>query len=376
MSRSFLTPLLLSLVFAAGDPSAARPAVLEGRHLFVQMDQDTGRIFLTTGKERGDDLLFRDRPPSSFTILLIGGEPVELGGERGRFTARPAAARDRIRAEWESGGVTAVQTLSLAARKGSGTRDGLLVTLTLENRTGAPLQVGARMIFDTVLGEKAEAHFRLSDGREIRAETVLQGDLPVAWMSADPGGRACLRGVLRGELVTAPARVVFANYRRLSSAREYEPKPGRRFHDPPFSRNDSAVALCFGPHSLPPGGRVSYRTILGLCGGEEYGDAGEEAPGMTETGGAGAPAAPGTGPAPGSAGEDEARAGAAETAAGLDPAQAGKLRRELERLARIAASVDELNRLLEEINRLLAGEDAEISPEQVKRLAERLDQAR
>jgi hypothetical protein len=376
MGRTFLTPFLLSLLFAAGGAPAARPAALEGRHLFVQMDEGTGRVFLATGNEPREDLLFRDRPPSSFTVLLIGGEPVELGGEGGRFTARPATARDRIRAEWESGGVTAVQTLSLAARKGSGTRDGLLVTLTLENRTGAPLQVGARMIFDTVLGEKAEAHFRLSDGREVRAETVLQGDLPVAWISADPGGRACLRGVLRGELVTAPARVVFANYRRLSSPRGYEPSPGRSFHDPPFSRNDSAVALCFGPDSLPPGGRVSYRTILGLCGGGDYGDTGREVSGMKETGGTGAPAAPGAGPEPGSAGEEETRADAAGTAAGLDPAQAGRVRRELERLARVAASVEEINRLLEEINRLLAGEDAEISPEQVERLSERLDQAR
>lgn len=336
--RPFPGALLLFLVLALGAPAALHPAVLGNRHLFAEVDEETGRIFLATGGEPRQGLLFFDRPPSSFILLRAGDDLAVFGGGRGRFVTRPVTMQDRLLAQWESGGVLASQALSLVTRKSSGREDGLLITLTLRNQTGASVEVGARMILDTVLGEGGSAHFRLSDGRGIRGETVLQEtDLPRAWVSTDTMGyRACLRGVLRGELVTTPSTVVFANYRKMSRDRNYEPDPGRPFHDPPFSRNDSAVALYFGPHKLPPGGEVSYRTILGLCGGESYGR-----PGKVE----------------------------------LTPRQKRRVRRELKRIQEIRGSLEDINRLLEEINSLLEGGDPDISEEQLKKIIDGLKEA-
>jgi hypothetical protein len=47
-------------------------------------------------------------------------------------------------------------------------------------------------------------------------------------------------------------------------------RPGRRFHHHPYSRNDSAVALFFGPEILEQGEVACYGTILGLRGEGEY----------------------------------------------------------------------------------------------------------
>ena len=61
------------------------------------------------------------------------------------------------------------------------------------------------------------------------------------------------------------------NYRSLfQRPMLYRIVKDHRFHNLPHSRNDSAVALYFGPTSLEPGESVEFSTILGLCGEGEY----------------------------------------------------------------------------------------------------------
>jgi hypothetical protein len=56
-------------------------ATLQNKHLFVDVDDETGRIFLSTLEGhtdfRGDEktnLLFYDRPPASYTLIYVDND--------------------------------------------------------------------------------------------------------------------------------------------------------------------------------------------------------------------------------------------------------------------------------------------------------------
>ena len=97
----FMVPLILI-------PSLLLSATLSNKHLLVDVDEETGRIFLSTveGKEDvvGDErinLLFFDKPPSSYTLVYVNRDVVVFGGERGTYVKRPVTIGDRIETVWE-----------------------------------------------------------------------------------------------------------------------------------------------------------------------------------------------------------------------------------------------------------------------------------
>jgi hypothetical protein len=156
------------------------------------------------------------------------------------------------------------------------------------------MEVGLRILHDTFLGEKSSSHFVLSDGTLLEHEAAYDSvALPAAWISRaeasssevsqgeaseiEDGEGYCLRGVLEGRLLTTPSRIVFANYRSLyQQPVQYKIMDNKRFHNLPYSRNDSAVALYYGPELLEPAEEVQFSTILGLCGEGDYVLGGQE----------------------------------------------------------------------------------------------------
>jgi hypothetical protein len=68
---------------------------------------------------------------------------------------------------------------------------------------------------------------------------------------------------LRGDGVTTPDRLVLANWKRLSdSPWLYETVPARSFSELPYSINDSAACLYFGPQPLAAGATSTYQIVL------------------------------------------------------------------------------------------------------------------
>ncbi len=262
-------------------PPLIQAATIENDSILVYVDEETGRMFLSTlaGKAeiQGDekvDLLFFDNPPSSYTVIYVNNDAYIFGGQRGTFLKRPLTLGKSILTIWENELVNVELTIRFIGRKDSGVEDGVLISYRVENRTEYSLSVGLRILFDTYLGEKGRCHFTAPDAGEICYESEFQkSEIPSTWMSVgQPGNCAsCLRGVLKEGSMIAPDKIVFANYRALrENLGYYRIRKKKTFDYPPYSMNDSAVSLYYNPASLPAGQWRAYSTIIGLCDEGEY----------------------------------------------------------------------------------------------------------
>lgn len=280
-------PAVLLLVFLGSLlPMSSLPwsllqaATLSSSSIFVDVDDETGRVFLKTvngtGDQQGDEsknLLFYDRPPSSYSVVFADGDAFIFGGGAGRFAKRPSAVNGIIEAVWENDVVEVSQNIELVRRKGAADTDAVLVTYNVKNKRTVSTDTGLQILFDTCLGENDPYHFELFGDRRVMYETVYEGsELPQYWLSKETDeGSACLRGVLTGNLVTVPDKLIFANYRALSQEFfDYKVRRKKRFDLLPYSKNDSAVALFFRPAALHAGKKREYRAIVGLPGPGEY----------------------------------------------------------------------------------------------------------
>ncbi|MBN2323872.1 MAG: hypothetical protein JXQ30_09060 [Spirochaetes bacterium] len=240
----------------------------------VEVDMETGRLHLFVAEKKGKkDLLFFDAPPSSFFMIYTNGDAFVFGDNTGEFVTRPEVVNGGIESVWRNDLISVKERFELVRRKDTKNADGVLITCTVENRLAYAAEVGMEAVFDTYLGEKTLVHFEISGGTPVEYETVFEKEqLPQRFFSAgskdDP---LCLMGVVKGGLVTAPDKLIFANYRALSDSRfGYRVTRKKRFDLLPYSRNDSAAALLFLPVSVEPGESRTFTMILGICGTGEF----------------------------------------------------------------------------------------------------------
>jgi hypothetical protein len=238
------------------------------------------------------------------------------------------------------------------------------VSVTIQNNTDDELSAGLRFLLDTCLGEAGFPHFRTDREREINTERSFSAaDMPAWWSSrSSRSSRAAENPSLLMPLsaagVTTPDRLVLANWKRLNdSSWLYETAPARNFSELPYSINDSAACLYYGPAPLPAGASRTY--LLVLSGGKEPPPAAPSvaaapaaAPEATPS--AAAPVPPAAVPAPPAA---QAQAGAPE--AGPSPAASlklgieGDLRVLDDLLQKLALKMDSKTTLSEEEQRLM-----------------------
>jgi len=276
MNRIVFLAVLLPLICV----QSLFSATLSNRYLLIDVDDETGRLFMSTrgsleqvAADEQRILLFYDVPPASYTLIYVDGDLFTFGGDRGAFLKRPVVIGNYIQTRWGNDLIHVDQVVQWVEREDTGLQDGVLVRYEIENRSKNSIDAGLRILLDTYQGEQETSHFLLDDGTEVEYEWERTGDdIPSWWESRKGNGQGpCLRGSLTETLVTVPQRVMFANYRSLlHDPYEHRIRRNRRFHSLPYSRNDSAVALFYGPVDLEPGGTVEFATILGLCGEGRY----------------------------------------------------------------------------------------------------------
>jgi len=251
LRRSVLAGLLLGAVLLQAWP----------------LEVDSGKLKLVLHKGSGSfslyldgAALFVDQDPRTSGLALALDNKVYKLGDSGEFKESVEAVPGGGRVAWTSkrAAVTASFTFQGAVS--------VSLSVTITNKTQGELSAGLRFLLDTHLGEADFPHFRTDRNREINSETSFgAGDLPAWWLSRSsrspeaPG----LLVPLRGPGVTAPDRVVLANWKRLSdSAWLYEPQPARNFSDLPYSINDSAACHYYGPAPLAAGESRTIEIVL------------------------------------------------------------------------------------------------------------------
>jgi hypothetical protein len=338
-------------------PFLAHGATIMNDHLLVDVDEDSGRFYCAAVKGKRNDLLFYDTPPSSYTVVYIDSDAMIFGSDRGTFIQRALTVGKSIITLWENELVAVQQNIRFISRKGSGVEDGVLIEYRVENKTPTGLDVGLRILFDTCLGESGKCHFQLPGKTELCTETELRkSELPEVWFSRDESS-ICLMGTLRTEAMSAPDKVIFANYRALrESLFRYTVKKRRSFDYPPYSLNDSAVALYFDSRELGAGESRTYRTIISLCGEGGFSLSEEKKPVEEELpqGDGGVQTAPDR-----------------QEQADLSEPELSAARSELEKLL---GSVKELDGILERLNSILEMENKELTSEEAAGLRNTLDE--
>ncbi|OHD73501.1 MAG: hypothetical protein A2V99_15650 [Spirochaetes bacterium RBG_16_67_19] len=257
--------------------------------------------------------LFVDQDPRTSGMSLLLDNRVYKLGDSGEFKESSEALPGGARFTWTSKRLTVTQTFSFQGG------EAVAVSVTIRNNTDREVAAGLRFLLDTYLGEAGFPHFRTERDKEINGELSFTGaEVPAWWLSRssrasrapeNPG----LLVPLRGEGITTPDRLILANWKRLAEASWlYETAPGRTFSELPYSINDSAACLYFGPAPIAAGASRTY--LLALSGGKEPAPAGSAAAAPAPAAPAtaapespvaapGAPPVPGTLPVPPAAGQ-------------------------------------------------------------------------
>jgi hypothetical protein len=252
--RSALAVLLLGTVLLQAWPLETS----EGR-LKLVLHRGMGRFSLYLDGVA----LFVDQDPRTSGMALLLDDRVYRLGDSGEFKESAELTSGGGRFTWTSKRLTVTENLSFQGG------EAVAVSVTIRNDSDREVSVGLRLLLDTYLGEASFPHFRTDREREINSElTYTAADMPAWWMSRssrssrapeNPG----LLVPLRGEGVTPPDLLVLANWKRLSeSPWLYETAAARSFSELPYSINDSAACLYYGPAPLPAGASRTCQLVL------------------------------------------------------------------------------------------------------------------
>jgi hypothetical protein len=315
LRRSAVAGLLLGAALLRAWPLE----MSEGR-LKLVLHQGIGRFSLFLDSVP----LFVDQDPRTSGLSLLLEDRVYKLGDSGEFKESSEATDGGARFTWTSKRLTVTEIFSFQGE------ESVSVSVTLRNNSDRELSAGLRFLLDTYLGESGFPHFRTDRDREINGEiSYIAPNMP-AWLasrSSRPSRMPENIGLLmplRGEGVTVPDRLVLANWKRLSeSLWLYETVPARNFSELPYSINDSAACLYFGPEPLPAGASRTYLVVL--SGGKETSAGAGAAAAAPSSPPAGAAAAP---PAAGAAGA--AAPAAAEPAPGKTAPEPSSLKQSIE----------------------------------------------
>ena len=143
--------------------------------------------------------------------------------------------------------------------------DGVQIDITVTNLGEQAVPVGMRLLLDTYLGERGNAHFATPLRQQITREAEIQSSAVEWYIRSTPAdGGAGLQVMLTGSGVTTPDQVAVANWKRLSDSDwVYTINEDRNFNRLPYSINDSALLLSYGERVLLQDERYEVSVQMG-----------------------------------------------------------------------------------------------------------------
>ncbi len=205
-------------------------------------------------------------PFTTWRILPQTNNQCHRLGESGGFSLQTVRTRDGGRFVWTSPTLEIVQDFTFVASRGARLANGIQQTVTIRNRSEEAKNIGVRFLLDTTLGETQPAHFLLDGEEEVtREQEVTSGS---HWISPSAEGfELGLFYAMQGQGISRVSRVVFGNWKRLiESSWDYPVRESRTFSLLPYSINDSAAAMYYGPQSVAPGDSFQAVMVMGAAG--------------------------------------------------------------------------------------------------------------
>ena len=255
--------LFFALLICAFSASAAEYD--EGAIRLV-LHGNSGRFSLYSLRGRNNrkiaqPLFFSQDPRTSFLSVLVN-ERVFRVADNSAFRVHLNETGSNPSLVFESSFLLVTQEFTFVRSDDSAETNGVLVTVTLENRGDRQISAGGRFLLDTTLGDRRRNITFTTNRRTIDSEFFFQrnsGDR--FWI--DRNNTLSLTGSLFTGSDEDPYAVHFANWKRLNEAPWSLPhEPGRNFNLLPFSVRDSAVAYYFESRPLNRGAKRSFSFYL------------------------------------------------------------------------------------------------------------------
>ena len=218
---------------------------------------------------------FLDQDVRTSVISVVVDNKIYRLGESGSFKETAEETSTGAKFTWESRQLEITEEFTFASSSGSGKTDSIFITLTLKNISGNPIKLGVRYLFDTYLGESHNHHFKTDVLDNMINETVIEKKSMVNyWISQNIKKEKTGLQVITGiSGVTAPDRIIFANWKRLNeSTWTYISSDTRDFSSRPYSINDSAVCHYYDPVVVESGNTRKIILMMGNMNEQGYQD--------------------------------------------------------------------------------------------------------
>lgn len=211
---------------------------------------------------RWEPLVFGGDSRTSPLWLSVDGRNVKLSeSTEYRMSARAIPSGVEIR--YSSPMTTVVQKILFAKFLDSPAENGFRIVYELRNDSLNDVRFSLRQILDTVQGEKSGIHFATDLEERIGTEREFDADSPEAFVIS-PGESASMAVLLKGR--ERPEIAVVANWKRLADADWEYDNFQQGFSHPPYSVNDSAIALYWNGVIVKAGERAMLACCL-VAGG-------------------------------------------------------------------------------------------------------------
>ncbi len=257
--------LFIAIVFAVF-PVTGLEYTAGNYHLSI--NEESGRFSLSYQHNRQRvPLFFSDNSHTSYLSFKYGDSVVRLGDEK-QIVLSIQEFNDAVNVQYDWANLRIEMKFTFPGSPESGKIQGLAIDYTISNRGNKSFSSGLRQIIDTTLGESSSAHFSTAMVPAVVREYALNPNRNESSIVSS-NEQIGLEFFLSSGGATPPRKVVAANWKRLNeSSWEYEAREDRNFNLLPFSINDSALVIYYGPRELKPRDTVTYRLIMSAYTGE------------------------------------------------------------------------------------------------------------
>ncbi len=266
--RTLLTGFLVALITVA-----AGSLEVERGDLRLVLHEDSARhtVYLRTGDEWVP--LYIDDDPRTSVLEVLENNRVHRLGDSGVFRQTTEQTPEGAQFVWTSPTLRIAQVFRFTRSLDAEQFNALEMTISVTNVGEEPSLVGARLIYDTYLGERSNVHFITPGASRIARETSLTPGPVNRYIASvtSPEAAFGFQVSLDNAIVGTPQAAVVANWKRLTdSTWDYEVNEDRNFNRLPYSINDSAMMIVFPIEQLASGGRYTVGTYLGDLAPDGY----------------------------------------------------------------------------------------------------------
>ncbi|MBN1524410.1 MAG: hypothetical protein JW904_08010 [Spirochaetales bacterium] len=263
--KFFLVSILIVLVCFSAQALEKQKGSLK-----LILHEGQGRFSLYATAMTPDETLiplFVDDDPRTSSLSVLFDNTIYKMGENSKFVEKVVDAGDGAKFIWTSPLLKITEEFSFLEAGASPLQEGLKIVITVENKSEQNAQIGVRMLFDTILGEKSDTHFMTDTTNLVAREALLKGpSMSQFWISPliNSSRGDGLLVLTDATYVTLPDEIIFANWKRLVEASwSYTVNSTKGFSFHPYSFNDSAVSQYYDPLMVKKGESRQVVLVLG-----------------------------------------------------------------------------------------------------------------